>query len=371
MLVQGKSISDLKTQHIDVFTCNLLMDKCTSVEQQYSESQKFIRSVKSELIRGDIARMLAKRWNRMDELDDVKRHLNVQTDGKEEKLKLFHDVLSCMNDWESLCESEGRGIGWPEVDATLDNVRDKEIILLGGYSTSGKSTVMTKVIAHRIMRYQENVLVFSQEMPRGQLIEAIACEILGMHQYKLKEWRKTDKGLEIYQKLMEVIGNHLLVVDKSGMNMRDVWELTELANEQSFSSPVKFVAFDHFHLIPGVGENTVAAENANLMKDYVKTFGCVLLMLVQFNENSQRSSTGKFVEPSMTSIRGCNDLKAIADTIILLWREYYRTDLSEIEREERKYITMAKIGKHRRGIRYQMYFKLLYDADTTRMSVVT
>ena len=347
------------------------MDRCSSQEQQYAESQKFIRTVKSELIRADIAKALAKRWNRMDELEDVKRHLNVQTDGKEEKLKLFHGVLSCLNDWESLCESEGRGIGWPEIDATLDNIRDKEIILLGGYSTSGKSTVMVKIIAHRIMRYQENVLVFSQEMPRGQLIEAVACEILGMHQYKLKEWRKTDKGLEIYSKLIEVIGDHLQVIDKSGMTMKDVWEFTELANEHIFSAPVKFVAFDHFHLIPGVAENSIAADNANLMKDYVKVFNCVLLMLVQFNEDSQRSATGKWREPSMTSIRGCNDLKAIADTIVLLWREYFRYDLSEIEREERKYITMAKIGKHRRGIRYNMYFKLVYDPETTRMSVAS
>jgi hypothetical protein len=191
-----------------------------------------------------------------------------------------------------------------------------------------------------------------------------------MHQYKLKEWRKTDKGLEIYSKIMEVIGDHLIVVDKSGMTMKDVWELTELANEHTFSKPVRFVAFDHFHLIPGIEENSIAAENSNLMKDFVKTFGCVLLMLVQFNEDSQRSTTGKWREPSMTSIKGSNALKAISDTIILLWSEYFRYDLSEIEREERKYITMAKIGKHRRGIRYNMYFKLEYDPETTRMKVL-
>lgn len=370
ILKAGMSISDLKTVHIDLFTCELLMNKCPNREQEYVEAQNFVRTVDNELIKADIARMLAKRWQRESEIEEIKKYLNVKLDDKEEKLKNMHDVLSCLDDWEELCESESKGIGWPEIDYSLNGTRNKEIILLGGYSNSGKSTVMAKIVAKRIAKYKDNVLVFSQEMPRGQFIELLACELLGMNQYKLNELRKTERGIEIYQKLMNSLGEYLQVIDISGLTMKDVWEYTEIANTYKFKKPVSFVAFDHFHLMPGVEDTAVCAENANMMKEYVKHFKLTLLMLVQFNEESQRSKTGKFIEPSMTSIKGSNALKAIADTIMLVWREYYRTDLSQIEREEKKYISIIKLAKHRRGLRGEMYFQLRYDPDTTHMSII-
>ena len=369
MLKAGLQISDVKTQHIDVFTCSYLMTTCSNIEQEYSEALKFIRTVKSELIKVDIARLLSKRWEQ--DIEDVKKHLSVSIDSKEELLRDHHDIMSCMEDWEDLCESEGKGIGWPEIDDTLDGLRKKEIVVLSGYTSAGKSTLVLKTIAHRIIRYGDNVLMFSFEMPRGAVIESLLCEIIGINQFELKKWRKDERNVDIYTKVMEIIGSHLIVIDKSGINMKDVWKHTELANEYDFNSPVNYAVIDHFHLFPGVEENPIAAREANLIQDYVKHFNLTCIVLAQFKEASQGlTKSGKFIEPSVTSIKGSNALKAIAGTILLAWRVYYsRLDLPEIEREEQKFITKIKVGKHRRGVKNGIYFSLEYDPKTTRMAV--
>ncbi len=207
-------------------------------------------------------------------------------------------------------------------------------------------------------------------MPRGAVIESLLCEIIGVNQFELKLWRKDARNAMIYSTVMEVIGNHLIVIDKSGITMKDVWEHTALANEYDIDKPVAYVLIDHFHLFPGVEDNKVAADTANVIQDYVKEFNVTCLVCAQFNESSQgMSKTGKFIEPSVTNIKGSNALKAIAGTILLAWRVYYsRLDLPEIEREAQKFVTMIKVGKHRRGVKHGIYFSLHYDPKTTRMT---
>ena len=208
-------------------------------------------------------------------------------------------------------------------------------------------------------------------MPRGAVIESLLCEIIGISQFELKEWRKDNRNAQIYAKVIEVIGKHLVVIDKSGITMQDVWEHTSLANEYDFDKPISYVLIDHFHLFPNVEDVKSAADTANLIQDYVKEFNLTCMVLAQFNEESQRlSKNGKWTEPAVGNIKGSNALKAIAGTIVLAWRVYYsRLDLSEMEREEQKYITMLKVGKHRRGVKHGIYFSLEYDPKTTRMAI--
>ena len=89
------------------------------------------------------------------------------------------------------------------------------------------------------------------------------------------------------------------------------------------------------------------------------------------NENSQRlNGTGKWHEPSLVDIKGFGSIKQISSIVLLVWRPYFRNDLSDIERDFVKNITMIKIGKARRCIRNGMYFALEYDGTTTHMKEV-
>lgn len=371
MLVNGVKISDLEMDSIDMFTLKYMLSISTNLEQEYRQSQQFCRQVNNEMIKSDIAEFLAKRWAKP--VEEVRKYLDVPRDTKDELIAKQHDIFDCLADYEALCESEGKGIGWLPLDETMDGCRAREVLVLSGYTSAGKSTLALKTVAHRIIRYGDNVLYFSLEMPRGAVIESLACEIIGINQFKLKEWRNdSTKNLEIYNKIIEVIGSHLRVVDEGVSCMEDVWKHTDIAKEYTFDRGVDYVVIDHFHLFKGVDDNQIAAQQANIMQDYVKHFNLTLLVLAQFNESSQqRTSSGKWQEPTPRSIKGSNELKSIAASIILCWRVYYsRLDLSDLERDEQKYDTIIKLAKHRRGVKKGIYFRLKYDPETTRMNCV-
>ena len=366
LLKAGMTVDTLTDEGLDMYTMKFMVSTCNNVEQEYLTAQKFSRQISNDMVKADIAVWLSSRWSKS--IEDVKAYLNVPVDTKDEMLKYHADIFSCMEDWNELCDSTSSGLGWAGLDDTLDGVRRKEVILLAAYTNGGKSWLSLKIVAHRIIREGDNVLFFSLEMSRGQVIEFLLQEIIGVNAYELKEWRNdSEKNLQMYNKLIEMIGQHLIVIDRGIKTMDDVVKHTKLANEFDFDKPASFVVLDHFHLLDGVDDVATASTQANMMLDYAKEFNLTMLTLCQFNESSQRYGNGKWHEPTMTDIKGSNALKAIAHVIILVWRMYYRYDLSDMERDQYKRVTMVKAAKSRRGLKKGMYFALEYDAKTTHM----
>lgn len=366
--VAGLRIADMETEAIDMFVLKQLLSQCKSIEEQYSTAQDFIHSVPNDLIKSDLAIYLSKTWDKP--LEKVEALLNVKADSKDARLKDIAAFDESLADLSRMILGEKRGLGWANIDYAMNSVRNEEIIVLAGYSTSGKSTVALKIIANRIIRYRENVAVFSLEMSKGSVIEAIIMEVMEVNTFRLEELIKTNAGIEMYQKVKSLVDKHLRIIDKAGIDMKEAGDYIELLNNEVFDSPVNMFMFDHLHLIPDIEDNAVASMNANYIGELVKKYHCNALVLCQFNEASQGNiKIGKYKEPTMSDIRGANAVKAIAHTIILVWRLYFsHMECSEIQRDEMKYITRLKIAKHRRGTRGSIYHDLEFNPETTKMT---
>lgn len=364
----GLSIADMETVGVDRFVLQQLLAKCKSPEEQYATAQDYIVTVPNELVKSDLAIYLSETWKKP--LEKIEALLSVKADGKDVRLKDIAGFDESLADLTKMILGEKRGLGWSKIDYAMNSVRNEEILLLAGYSTSGKSTVALKIVANRIIRYQENVAIFSLEMSKGSVIEAIIMEVMEVNTFKLEELIRTDAGIELYQKVKSLVDKHLRIIDRSGIDVKEAMEYIELLNTEVFETPVNFVMFDHFHLIPDVEDNSVASDNANLLGTLVKQYKCNVLVLAQFNEASQGNiKAGKYKEPTMSDIKGANALKAIAHTILLVWRLYFsHMECSEIQRDEMKFITRLKIAKHRRGTRGGIYYDLEYNPHTTKMT---
>jgi hypothetical protein len=105
------------------------------------------------------------------------------------------------------------------------------------------------------------------------------------------------------------------------------------------------------------------------MKEIAKNNNIVLVMLSQFNKQSQyKDKSGKVAEPTQNELKGAGDIGASADVIYLIWRPYL-TSGESIDAEEEKYITCLKVAKARKGLKKgQSHFKLVYNPDTGRLS---
>lgn len=373
MLQHGIDIGSLSTEPLEMSTLKYLVDKCPSRETQYTVAKNFVLTVDNEMIRTDICTYLAQLWGK--DYEDVKNFLNVKSDDIQESMKSHADVMKCLESFEVAMKEEKSELGLGKgLDDSLDYMRRKEICLLSAYTGCGKSELAVKSIVHRITKYGQNVVFFSLEMSRDVVISRVICEVLGINMYALEEWlQDKEKHGELYSRLMEDIGKHLIVVDSGIHCVADMTKAINLANEYEFEDGQKtdMVVVDHWSLLDGTTDVALANSESSALLELAKTYNVFVLCLIQMNENSQRlNGTGKWHEPSLVDIKGFGSIKQISSIVLLVWRPYFRNDLSDIERDFVKNITMLKIGKARRCIRNGMYFALEYDSKTTHMKEV-
>jgi Replicative DNA helicase len=338
------------------------MSTCSNIEQEYSESLKFIRTVKSELIKVDIAKLLSDRWKQ--DIEDVKKHLSVSVDTADEKLKDFADIYDCFGALDNTLDEEEIGIGYAKVDSNV-TFRKKWVVILGAYSFSGKTNNLIEWILHWIVRLHKRVLFFSLEMPKEDVVEVIMGKIAKIPPYKIKETIRSPEGSVVYQRVADVIQRYLYIVDRNSLSIDDIEDYIEIANVNVFDEPVDIVCVDYYQYLKGTTEYSDDSKTARKMKEIAKEHNIVLVMLSQFNKQSQYSDKGKVKEPTQNDLKGAGDIGASADVIYLIWRPALMGNLTEIERKELEYITRLKIAKARKGLKHGVsHFELRYDIGT-------
>lgn len=367
--VAGLRIADIETIGADMFVLKQLLGKCKSPEEKYSVVQDFAPTVPNPLVLADIAEYLVAALNKP--LEKIEAMLSIKANSKDEKLKKLASFDESFADFKDSVLGEQKGLGWAQIDYAMNGTKPKECVVVAGYTGSGKSTVTLKIVANRIIRYNENVVYFSLEMSKGMVLQGIIMEILEVNSFELEKLIKTDAGIEIYSKVKSIVDKHLRIVDDPNVTVEEMKEYIELCNSDIFDKPVDSFVIDHFHLLSGAEDNAIAVTLANKIGCIIKECNAGCFCAAQFNESSQSNiKLGKFTECTLGDVKGSNALKAIAHTILLVWRMLYcHPQKSQIEKQEFQYITRIKIGKHRRGLRgSQMYFDLHYDPSTTKMT---
>ncbi len=359
MLQANKSIADLQTQHIDIFTCNLLMDKCKSPEQEYTEAKKFIKTVRTDLIKVDIAKELAKRWKQ--EITDVRHYLLVTIDSDEELLRKFNNIDSCVDAYLEMLKHPGYTLGFPAIDYSFGKLRKKKVFLIGAYSKVGKTDFLIEILLHSILRLKLRCLVVSMEMEKESFIQRLMCKLFGIRMDKLEEIMLSPEGLEKIQQLREKLDEYLYIIDENDLTLKDIKDYVLLANEKVFDKPVDRVFVDYFQYLKNTSEYAGISETAKAMKPFAKSLNVQLFMLSQFNRQGN-----PWDEPSILSFRGGNDMESSFDYAMLLWRPSTKPGLADIELNNLKYLTRIKIIS-RDNLNGSELFDMYYNPKTTNL----
>jgi len=368
--VAGLKIADIETVAVDMFVLKQLLSKCKSMEEKYTTVQDFAPTVPNPLVLADIADYLVTALNKP--LEKIEAMLSIKVNSKDEKLRKLASFDESYSELRESVLGEQKGLGFPQLDYAMNGTKPKECLVLAGYTGSGKSTIALKIIANRIVRYNENVAYFSLEMSKGMVIQGVIMEVLEVNQYELEKLIRTDAGIEIYAKVKAIVDKRLRIVDDPTITVPEIKEYIDLCNSDIFDEPVNTFCLDHFHLLDGAEDNAIAVTLANDIGKVIKECNVNAVILAQFNESSQSNvKMGKFTEATLGDVKGSNALKAIAHTILLVWRLLYcHPEKSKIEQDDFQYITRIKLGKHRRGVRggCSLYYDLQYNPTTTKMT---
>ena len=359
MLLAGVNPADLPTEHMDKYVMDLLLCGCSTPEEEYACAEGYLPTVRSEMIRLDIIKMLAERWEK--DVEDLKRYFNTVGEDSNDLIKEASDVNGCLADLRKIYSVGGYKTHFQQIDNCIRKVEKKQVVVVGAYSGVGKSDFAIEYMLRAICQEKMKVIFFSLEMPKGKLIERVVAKLIGCSMSEVEGYIASDDT--VVQQAISKIQDHLLVYDGNNYTIQDIERRIQTVNSKNvLGGPVDMVVVDYFGYMKGTSDFEGASTSATRMKAIAKENNIIFVMLSQLNRGGN-----PYGEPNMQQLKLTGDLEASADVIMLLWRPEKDPNLSIAEKQELENVTRLKVDKARDGMFGSNLAEFAYNRETSRL----
>lgn len=362
LLCAGYNLQDLPTEHIDIFTIKQIIKQYKTIEQQYVVAEAFLKTIRSPMIRAEAIKALGQIWDR--DVSDLKAYFDSGVSAEEDIVETLHDASSSLNQLRDIYKRGTYPTHFQLLDNCIGGISKGQVLLIGAYSSSGKSDIAIEYILRQIVQNKANVVFFSLEMPRGKIMERIVCKILKKRISEVKELIMNNDP--VVNQVLEKIGKKLYIVDENNLSMHDIERYINTINTRNImDGGVDVIVVDYFTYLKGAGDYDGASQQALMMKGIAKRYNVIFTMLSQLNR-----SGNTYEEPTMNQLRMTGDLEASADYILMIWRPDRAPNLSLEKQQELRNITRCKVEKARDGMNGPPMFELKYNIHTSRLEEV-
>ena len=359
MLLEGIDSSKLETLHIDRYVVDYLVGKCSTEEEKYHVVEEYLPTVRSGLIRLDIIKEMAKKWDK--DYETLKEYFDTVGKDSDDILAEASDVTGCINDLKSIYRTGGFPTHFQQIDNCIRRVEKKQVIVVGATAGTGKTDFAIEFMLRAICQNNMRAIFFSLEMPKGKLIERVVAKLIGCSIGEVEGYVASDDMM--VNKAIAKLQERMLVFDGNHLSIDDINERIKLVNSKNvLGGPVDIVFVDYFGYMQGTSTFEDASTAAKKMKGMAKDNNIIFVMLSQLNRGAST-----YDEPTMSQLKSTGDLEASADYVFLLWRPARDPNLDIGEKEELENITRLKIDKARDGMYGPNLAEFRYDKETSRL----
>lgn len=347
------------TKHIDKFVLEYRIKRCTNKEDEYEFAAQYLKTVVNPMIRADCIDWLSDRWGQ--DAADLKAYFSADTDDIETLSNQVYSMDECVVALAKLYEKGQIKTGYEGIDNCTGEMAKGEVLILGAYSASGKTSAAIDIILNMCVYQHLNVLFFSMEMSKGAVMQWILSK-LGKCQ--IKDVRERFKDPEFVKQVTAKLERNLFIVDTNGLSIDDIEKTVLAVNAKHVfgDRAVDVVVVDYFQYLKGTEDYEGVAYSAKSLKRIAKADSILFVMLSQLNRN-----TNNFEEPGMNNLKGSGDVEASADYIVLFWRPDQKPGIKLETAQKYQNITRFKIAKARNGFRGPQRFSMKYNPDCSRL----
>jgi len=317
---------------------------------EYEIGMLFNRVINADLIEVD-AQMVVGEWIRRQlscasaKIADAAYHSETPEDALQlaeelvygiSKRKNVHDVARAGDIFTEIFDEvidasteDGAIVGVPtgleDIDKMTSGLQPSDLIILAGRPAMGKTSCMMTVARNASMQYGRNVLVFSLEMAKKQLLQRLTAHEARVNLMRLRERRLTEEEKE---RVINVSGS---ILDAS------IWiddtPAISIATMQSkirrtlAERDIDLIIVDYLQKVTATRDGKrissryeEVSEVARGLKDIARTFNLPVLALAQLS----RAVEGRADKiPQMSDLRESGDIEQEADIIMFIHRDDY------------------------------------------------
>jgi len=252
-------------------------------------------------------------------------------------------------DWLMRGGERGISTGLKDLDRAIDGLVPGRLHLVAGRPGMGK-TQLALTIGREVAKQGRHVAIFSLEQTGGSLLERLTFAEAGINRYALRGKEHPDD--EEYHRLWdsyEVLSKLPIYVDDTGAILTS--QVQARLMRLKLEVEVGLVIFDYIDL---AGDKSDSEEKryhsvARALKAIAQTCDVPMLALVQLNRQVEGRNPPV---PKLSDLRYSGGLEAVADVVLLLYREQYYIDRKEMREEERddpENSLRVIVAKHKEG----------------------
>ena len=303
------------------------------------------------------------------ELETAVFELRDRTDGSDGgiigKEQLIREMRESRDRYREGISTNGTPTGFRAFDDATGGLVPSTVTVIGARPGEGKSAIMGNIAA-AVAGMGHDVLIFSAEMPRSQILDRNIASLLGVDGRAYKDGRITDSLSEQIDTLAESMRNdwgEYAIDDSPALTIERI-----RARARSFKRRfpgLKVVFLDYLQLLKTEQKEDiryrVIGEISQGCKAMAKELGIAVVSLAQLNR--QVSKTGDDVKPQLHHLRESGDIEQDADVVALL--HWINPEESESDRATAQ--VDLRIVKNREG--RKTYVPMLYNKAETCFSV--
>jgi replicative DNA helicase len=248
--------------------------------------------------------------------------------------ELLHGLLE---DFERRADNQGIPdpntvmTGLSDLDSKLSGFRPGQLVVLAAGPGTGKTALSVNIMHHAAVKQKKNILFFSLEMTRKEIVERMMSFAAGIDAGKLRSGNLSpDDFNDLYFAADELTQVGLFIDDRSLVSPYDVLAAArKLVAAERMSNPnfrLDLIVCDYIQIMKS-GANTesrsveVAAITGGL-KAIAKEMEAPVLALSQLNrDRSKRAGAADSHKPQLSDLRDSGAIEQDADIVLFIHRE--------------------------------------------------
>ncbi|MGQ7814600.1 replicative DNA helicase [Metapseudomonas furukawaii] len=235
----------------------------------------------------------------------------------------------------------GLSTGLSDLDEKIGGLQEEQLIIVAGRPAMGKTTLAMGFAENAAIRQHKSVLVFSLEMPKGQLIDRLTASVGRIPLQLIKNGTAAQEyGAELGSAARTIQHAKLALSDRASLTMN---RIRSMARRHKMRHGLDLIVIDYLQLLLTDSGNGNRTEDVGAMTRHAKLLARELKVpVVMLSQLSRQCEQRPNKRPLPSDLRDSGSIEQDADIILFVYRD-------EVYHPETEYKGVAEIiiGKGR------------------------
>lgn len=253
-----------------------------------------------------------------------------------------YETLAQLQSDPNFIENKRISTGYEGFDEKIGGFTRGNLIIVAARPSMGKTAIALN-FAQNLAKNGKNIIIFSLEMSRDELIDRLVSAHTGIDQRKFHGGKLSDYEFGRVADAMEDLSKATIYIDDSPSGIT-LSEIKSKAKRMKMQQGVDLIIIDYLQLIDWPNHGNRVQEVSDIsrgLKSMARELDVPIVALAQLSRAVEQRPDKR---PVMADLRDSGSIEQDADIIAMLYRDDYYNDFSETPG-----VTNIFIRKNRNG----------------------